>query len=194
MIANSATYSMQYYQAIIHVHRPLMSKDYAQPQSPIDDSYYIVARNLCIDSAVAISKLLMLYEKEYTFRQMGIQAVSITCSAALMLIFATMASSFEDNGHFADDNRDFITHLSRCFRALEEFSLSWENAKRAQTFLTNLQRRWEARANGFRAAKRVTTQLHSRPQSQAPGPKRARLSVSEGLTGRTTYKSNTIRN
>jgi hypothetical protein len=156
-----------------------MSIDYLQPQSPLDDGY-ILARNLCIDSAVAIAKLLGLYERKYTFRKMGIQAVSITCSAALMLIFATMARSYNESQPEVE-NHKFVAHLSLCFRALEEFSLSWESAKRAQGFLTDLQRRWELKANRFRSAKRDTSQARSRPQSQAPGSKRPRFSFSEGF-------------
>lgn len=167
---------MQYYQAIIHIHRPWMSKHYVQPQPPQGNGY-IHARTMCMDAAVSISKLLRLYEKEYTFKRMSIQAVSITCSAALILIFGTM-SRFISDTHAKEEKSDLVTFLSGCFRALEDFSLSWESAKRAQTFLTDLQRRWEAKASEYHSVKRVMTLSRSRPQSQAPGAKRTRISDS----------------
>ncbi|OKL61010.1 hypothetical protein UA08_03585 [Talaromyces atroroseus] len=171
---------MQYYQAIIHVHRPWMSKHHVQPPQGKNS---IHARRTCINAGMAIANLLKVYEKQYTFRRMGIQAVSITCSAALMLIFASVTRTISSQNRVQEekeneeDHEDYNTILSVCFRALEEFSLSWESAKRAQTFLTNLQRLWEARANAYNSSKRVIAQSRSRPQSQAPGPKRSRMSA-----------------
>jgi hypothetical protein len=51
---------------------------------------------------------------------MNIQAVAITCSAALMLIFASILRRGDLN---ADET---VAHLNVCFRALEEFGVSWE--------------------------------------------------------------------
>lgn len=160
---------MQYYQAVIHTHRPWMSKGYIQPQPPQGPGY-IHARKMCIESAFAIAKLLHLYEMKYTFRRMNIQAVAITCSSALMLIFATMS-----NRRLQEDC-ETSTHLSVCFRALEEFGLSWESAKRAQTFLISLQRLWEGQVHSSHSSKRMLSELHSRSQSRFPVPKRTRTS------------------
>ncbi|KAB8212073.1 fungal-specific transcription factor domain-containing protein [Aspergillus parasiticus] len=146
---------MQYHQTIIHAHRPWISKRYIQPQPPQGPGH-IHARKMCIESAIAISQLLHLYETQYTFRRMNVQAVSITCSAALMLIFATIASLKREG------NQEISAYLSICFRALEEFGVSWESAKRAQNFLISLQRRWESRVRSYNSAKRAVSQSQSR--------------------------------
>ncbi|KAB8231579.1 transcription factor domain-containing protein [Aspergillus alliaceus] len=139
---------MQYHQAIIHAHRPWISKRYIQPQPPQGPGH-VHARTMCIESAIAISQLLHLYETQYGFRRMNVQAVSITCSAALMLIFATIAS-LQPEG-----DQEISAYLSVCFRALEDFGISWESAKRAQNFLISLQRRWESRIRSYNSAKRA---------------------------------------
>ncbi|KAF6832956.1 fungal specific transcription factor [Colletotrichum musicola] len=102
------------------------------------------ARKACIDSAVAIAKILQIYEDRYTLRRMNIQGVMITCSAALLLIFATVSRINRP------EYVDLGVKLSTCFRALDEFSGSWENAKRAHDFLVMLQREWEIRARSNR--------------------------------------------
>ncbi|KAH8691360.1 fungal-specific transcription factor domain-containing protein [Talaromyces proteolyticus] len=178
---------MQYYQAIIHIHRPWMSKHLVQPAQPAPPQRkgYIHARRMCIDSGIAIAKLLKIYEKQYSFRRMDIQAVSITCSAALMLIFATVSETISNN-RVQEEDHNYNTFLGVCFRALEEFSSSWESSKRAQTFLINLQRLWEARANAYNSSKRDLAQSRSRPQSQAPGPKRSRMTGDSNMENQTS--------
>ncbi|KAF5859753.1 hypothetical protein ETB97_002475 [Aspergillus alliaceus] len=165
---------MQYHQAIIHAHRPWISKRYIQPQPPQGPGH-VHARTMCIESAIAISQLLHLYETQYSFRRMNVQAVSITCSAALMLIFATIAS-LQPEG-----DQEISAYLSVCFRALEDFGISWESAKRAQNFLISLQRRWESRIRSYNSAKRAVSQSQSRSQSCFPTPKRARVSSESDL-------------
>ncbi|KAF4430341.1 Nitrogen assimilation transcription factor nirA [Colletotrichum fructicola] len=59
---------MHYHQAIIHAHRPWMSKHYIQPQPPQGPGH-IHARKACVDSAVAIAKILQLYEERYTLKR-----------------------------------------------------------------------------------------------------------------------------
>ncbi|KAI1102678.1 fungal-specific transcription factor domain-containing protein [Jackrogersella minutella] len=134
---------MQYHQNMIHAHRPWMSRRYSQSPSPyvIDSGY---ARMICVESATAIAKLLQHYESRYTLRRMNIQGVGITCSAALLLLFAAVT-----NYRLPGDDVGLL--LSSCFRALDEFSAAWENAKRARDFLVLLQRQWEIRARTTRA-------------------------------------------
>lgn len=159
---------MQYYQTLIHTHRPWMSKRHIQPQPP-QGAGHMHAQKTCIESAIAIAKLLHLYETQYTFRCMSIQAVSLTFSAALMLVFATVCNRRDQ---FQRDN-EISTHLSVCFRALEELGPSWESARRAQSFLVNLQRLWAARMRSYYSSKRVISQSRSTSQSRS-GPKRTR--------------------
>ncbi|KIV99416.1 uncharacterized protein PV09_08954 [Verruconis gallopava] len=150
---------MHYYQCLIHAHRPWMSRNYIQsqpPQGPGSDH----ARLMCVDAAISIARILRIYEKQFTFRRINIQGPIITCSAALILIFA-------DISHYGKSHDLKITpHLSLCFRALDAFGQCWENAKRARVFLTKLQRQWEVQARMKRTTKRhraVTGESRKRP-------------------------------
>lgn len=167
---------MHYHQAVIHAHRPWISKSSIQPQ-PAQGPGHKHARKMCVDSAAAIAKLLHLYESRYTFRRMNIQAVAITCSAALMLIFATVLN--RDFNH----DQETVTHLSLCYRALEEFGFSWESAKRAQSFLVHMQSLWETRIRPYRSAKRAMSEAPEKYQAQSPQTKRSRISPESGSGG-----------
>ncbi|KAJ5654521.1 fungal-specific transcription factor domain-containing protein [Penicillium lividum] len=145
---------LYYHQAIIHAHRPWMSKSSIQPQpQPQQDPGYTHARKMCVESATVISNLLQIYEKFYTFRRMNIQVVSITCSAALMLIFAKALN------RRADADETAIANLNICFRALEEFGSAWESAKRAQSFLLHMQGLWDIQIRPYRTGKRAASQF-----------------------------------
>lgn len=128
---------MQYYQSVIYAYRPWMSKSHIHLQrAPSADH----ARKMCMDSASAIAQLLRLYEERYTFRRINIQAVAITFSAALLLVFATVL-------YYRQEREDqILADLNVCFRALDELAPSWDTAKRARDFLIRLQRHWERQA------------------------------------------------
>ena len=129
---------MQFFQNLIHSHRPWMSKDYLQPQPPVGPGH-THAREMCIQSAISIAKILVLYEKRYTLRRINVKAVSITSSAILLLLFAAVS-------HYPlAKNEDINAHLSTCFRALDEFSLSWQSANKVKDLLVRLQYKWELR-------------------------------------------------
>lgn len=152
--------SMQYHQNIIYAHRPWMSKSYLQP-SPPQGPGYLHARNMCIKSSIAIAKILDLYEARYPLRRIHIQAVSITSSAILLLLFAAV-SGYPSRGH-----DDIVLYLSTCLRALDEFGLSWESARRAKDFFVRLQRQWEMRTRSFKYARRSD---NSSSNSNTKGP------------------------
>ncbi|CRG83993.1 Nitrogen assimilation transcription factor nit-4 [Talaromyces islandicus] len=114
------------------------------PQGP----GYLHARNMCIKSAIAIAKILDLYEVRYPLRRIHIQAVSITSSAILLLLFAAVS------GYPSRRHDDIVLYLSTCLRALDEFGLSWESAKRAKDFFVRLQRQWEMRTRTFKSTRR----------------------------------------
>lgn len=156
---------------MIHAHRPWMSKSSIQP-CPQQGPGHVHARKMCVESATAISGLLSIYEKYYTFRRMNIQAVAITCSAALILIFAKILS------HDFHDDQVTAAHLNVCFRALEEFGSSWESAKRAQNFLLHMQGLLETRVRPYRSSKRHISPSHRGSLSESPGSKRSRTVTS----------------
>jgi hypothetical protein len=145
---------MQYHQNIIYAHRPWMSKSHLQPQPPRGPGY-THAREMCIQSAIAISKILNMYEARYTLRRINVQAVSITSSAILLLLFAAVLN-------YPCHSRDNISlYLSTCFRALDEFALSWKSAQRAKDLLVGLQRQWDLRMRSSKLPRRTDAVYYS---------------------------------
>ncbi|GFF91717.1 hypothetical protein IFM61392_09414 [Aspergillus lentulus] len=156
---------MQYHQNIIYAHRPWISKSQIQPQPPRGPGY-THARQMCIQSAIAISKILNMYESRYTLRRINVQAVSITSSAILFLLFASVSN------YPSLSQGNISLYLTTCFRALDEFTLSWKSAQRAKDLLVGLQRQWDLR-----------TRSNKLPQ-QADGvlyPPQKRLRTASGL-------------
>lgn len=153
---------MQYHQNIIHAHRPWMSRTLTQPNPP-QGAGAEHARMMCIESAITIAKLLQLYDSLYGFRRMSIQGVGITCSAALLLMFAVV-TSYKHEGM-----EDASVYLACCFRALDEFGVAWESAKRAQEFFILLQRQWEHQRRSARGRQNTSGDLvpqkRRRPES-----------------------------
>lgn len=129
---------MQYYQNMIYAHRPWMSKSHLQPQPPKGPGSNH-AREMCIHSAISIAKILLLYETRYTLRRISVKVVSIISSAVPLLLFAAVSQ------YPLSEQEDVTAHLSTCFRALDESSLSWQSAARAKDLLVRLQCKWELR-------------------------------------------------
>lgn len=157
---------MQYHQIVIFTHRPWVSKHYIQPRSPRQGPGYHHARRMCIDSSMAVARLLQSYEKHYTFRRMNNQVVAIIFSAALMLLYVTISPGKASNEN-RNSRAEMVAYLNLCFRALDELGQSFENAKRTRDFLVSLQRRWQAhmRRSSGSAPKR---QIGNRQTSQPP--------------------------
>ncbi|PYH91052.1 fungal-specific transcription factor [Aspergillus ellipticus CBS 707.79] len=154
---------MQYHQIVIFTHRPWVSKSYIQPRSPRQGPGYHHARRMCVESSIAIAKLLHMYEKHYTFRRMNSQVVAIIFSAALMLLYVTISNS-RAGGDNSNSNAEMVAYLNLCFRALDEIGQSFENAKRTRDFLVSLQRRWQAHMR--RSGSTLKRQTSHRPVSQ----------------------------
>ncbi|PWY86812.1 fungal-specific transcription factor [Aspergillus heteromorphus CBS 117.55] len=154
---------MQYHQIVIFTHRPWVSKSYIQPRSPRQGPGYHHARRMCVESSIAITKLLHIYEKHYTFRRMNSQVVAIIFSAALMLLYVTISNS-RPGGDNSSSNAEMVAYLNLCFRALDEIGQSFENAKRTRDFLVSLQRRWQVHMR--RSGSALKRQSSHRPTSQ----------------------------
>jgi len=145
---------MQYHQNIIYAHRPWISKSQLQPQPPRGPGY-THAREMCIQSAIAISKILNMYESRYTLRRINVQAVSITSSAVLFLLLAAVSN-------YPSHSRGNISfYLTTCFRALDEFALSWKSAQRAKDLLVGLQRQWDLRTRSNKLTQRADGILYT---------------------------------
>ncbi|KAL4882099.1 fungal-specific transcription factor [Aspergillus karnatakaensis] len=157
---------LQYHQIVIFTHRPWVSKSYIQPRSPRQGPGYHHARKMCIESSIAIARLLHIYEKHYTFRRMNNQVVSMIFSAALILLYVTISTTpltSRTGLELTDGSTEMVAYLNLCFRALDELGQSFENAKRTRDFLVSLQRRWQARMRRSGAMKRNMSS-HRLPQ------------------------------
>ncbi|KAL1839730.1 hypothetical protein VTK73DRAFT_3933 [Phialemonium thermophilum] len=89
---------MKYHQSMIYIHRPFISRQGARSVIPAHNRGYLHARKVCIDSAVAISTLLRRYRATYTLRYTNVELVSIIFSAAIILVFASLASNPSPQG------------------------------------------------------------------------------------------------
>ena len=125
---------MQYYYSIILVHRPFISERYS-----ISEGRPELPRTVCLQSAIAISKLIRLYEKNYTLQHINIQAIGIIFSAALVLLFANISLSQ------THDYQTSSTHLDVCSQALSKLGEYFENASRSLDLLLTIKRNWKAR-------------------------------------------------
>ncbi|OJZ85522.1 hypothetical protein ASPFODRAFT_82537 [Aspergillus luchuensis CBS 106.47] len=138
------TLHMQYYQFMIHCHKPYISRRHIQPQPPQGPGSGH-ARRMCIESAVAIVQLLGLYEQAYGFDKTSIQMVSFVFSAALILIFNTVPARTTSRDQL------LVNHLNTCFRALDRMASCFENARRTSVFLGTLRQQWQIRRQKRRA-------------------------------------------
>lgn len=139
---------MQYHQSMIYTHRPWMSKHGIQPQPPRNPGYRH-ARGMCVHSAIAIAKILLLHESQRPLKYIHHSAVHITSSAALLLLFADVCSCPDWK------KEDVIACLSTCFRALDEFSASWQSARQAMDSLLGIQQKWHSRKDSAPASRQA---------------------------------------
>ncbi|PIG85690.1 hypothetical protein AARAC_007135 [Aspergillus arachidicola] len=146
---------MQYHQFMIHCHRPYISKRYIQPQPPRGPGPKH-ARRMCVESAIAIVELLGLYERAYGFRRASICIIYYIFSATLILIFTTVPS------RYGSHEKLLMNHLGTCFRALDEMSACFENAKRTSAFLRAIQQQWHVRRQNWATRERKRTFEDSR--------------------------------
>ncbi|KAL4811439.1 fungal-specific transcription factor domain-containing protein [Aspergillus unguis] len=167
---------LQYHQIVIFTHRPWVSKSYIQPRAPRQGPGYHHARKMVIESSIAIARLLHIYEKNYTFRRMNNQVVSMIFSAALILLYVTISTtplaSRAGLEQLSYDSKGMVAYLNLCFRALDELGQSFENAKRTRDFLVSLQRRWQARMRRSGALKRGVSDSRARGPQQGPSSAR----------------------
>lgn len=150
---------MQFHQSMIYTHRPWMSKHGIQPQPPRSPGFRH-ARGMCVHSAVAIAKILQLYETQQSLKLVHHGAVHVAASAALLLLFADVCAC-------ADWRREeVVLCLSTCFRALGEFAACWESARLALDQLLVVQREWYGRKAAGSAGQQSRTVDDSEPHGQ----------------------------
>jgi L-lactate permease len=126
---------MHYYQYMIHIHRPFVSKH----RLSAFPTHHLNARTVCIDSAVAIAKLVSKYKSCYTLRYINNEAICIIFSTAVILVFASVSNY---GGH---DETSLVAHLSTCCNALAELGEIYEHASRTLDILLRIKRQWQAK-------------------------------------------------
>ncbi|OAP65610.1 hypothetical protein AYL99_01582 [Fonsecaea erecta] len=152
---------MQYYQFMIYIHRPFMSKTASDAIN--SNIRHMHARSVCIESAVAISTLLRLYKSSYPLRFVNVEVVSIVFSAAIILV---LASVLDLEG---TDKLNLQRHLDTCCKALAELGKAFKNASRTLDILLDIKRKWQAKLVASEKPKRRAIEGQ---ESVRPGTKR----------------------
>ncbi|THX81558.1 hypothetical protein D6D04_04002 [Aureobasidium pullulans] len=131
---------MHYALLVIILHRPFCSRYYVQPR-PLVGRGPQHAREMCIQSAVDIAKLLVCYKRQYTLRRISNQAVHTTFTAALILVYAVVSGI----GIASQFRESLESHLDTTCEALSELGEAFPNANRALDVLLAAKRSWQAR-------------------------------------------------
>lgn len=98
---------------------------------------------MCVESAIAIVEILGLYERTYSFRRASVSIIYYIFSATLILIFTSVPSRYVSHEQL------LMNHLGTCFRALDDMSTCFENAKRTSTFLRAIQQQWHVQRRSW---------------------------------------------
>lgn len=122
----------------IVLHRPFVSKHYIQPRPRIGKGH-LHAREMCVRSAVDISKLITCFKLQYSLHRCSVLAVHPIFSAALILVYAAVSESS------SDAVINLQPHLETCCQALAELGDIFDNAARSLDILLAVKRTWQAR-------------------------------------------------
>ncbi|KPI36587.1 Nitrogen assimilation transcription factor nit-4 [Cyphellophora attinorum] len=127
-----------YHESIILLHRPLITPlDNVAGASPADKDAAETSLNMCLESADAICKIIVLYRNRYGLKRLHHQMVHAAMTAALIHIFqlcSTPSGQREDQKAQAS----FLT----CVQALGEMGQTFKSASRALDVVTSLRRSW----------------------------------------------------
>lgn len=129
---------MQYALSVIILHRPFCAKHYIQPQ-PLVGAGPNHAREMCIRSAIDLTRLVTRYQQLYTLRRANVQIIHATFTAALVLVYGIISDVA------AQFDVDLSAHLDACCQALVEMGEVFRNAARVLDILFAIKRSWQAR-------------------------------------------------
>lgn len=121
------------------------------------------ARLVCLDSATAIAKLLQIFEKQHTLRRANVHVIYFIFSAALIMVYAMLSQPGTEESDSSTTGPNGVrmsvaTHLSTCFRALDETSTVFERARHVCENLVAIQRRWNRERRDRTKSKRAIEQ------------------------------------
>jgi hypothetical protein len=149
---------MQYYQFLIYVHRPFISR---QSQ---DCFHYIQALHACISAAVNIASLLRIYSTTYSVRYVNVEVVSVIFSAAIIFIFVSVSELVDD------DRTEIVAGLETCCKGLAELGRVFHNATRTLEVLLDIKRKWQAQVVASIGTKRRISAILQANQTQKKRP------------------------
>lgn len=129
--------SLEYYYLRILVHRPWTSQRLHPYSQRIPDFQH--ARQICINSAGKMARILQDFEKCFGYRYMDVETCQMLPTAALILIFATVSVANHDG-----TSSEITGHLNVFFRALDELGTVYSSAKALLESLLVIQERWHS--------------------------------------------------
>jgi hypothetical protein len=127
---------MQYHEAMILLHRPFITKIRSSPGSPTPTPGTLDAASACTHSASEISRLLVLYRRQWGLQQINIQAVHVVMTAGIIHAHDCCVYS----GTLARTARDGL-HV--CLQALGEMGQTFHSGNRGLQVVMSLLRDWQ---------------------------------------------------
>ncbi|KFY74649.1 hypothetical protein V499_05312 [Pseudogymnoascus sp. VKM F-103] len=137
---------MQFYTISILLHRPFFSRTLKEPKFS-DDQLSNHPRNICIDAAQSIVKLLRIYRKQHTLRRPNVHIVHLVFTASLICIYNAYSSKGAAVTKCLND-------LQFCCQALGEMGEAWGNSTRALEVIICIKRDWFSKTRNLPQTKR----------------------------------------
>ncbi|KAK4493618.1 hypothetical protein PRZ48_015285 [Zasmidium cellare] len=126
---------IEYHYLQILVHRPWTSRR-VQP-IPAQGRGFPHARKICIESACAMAQILRIFEKDWGYQRLDVETSQLLPSAALILIFASVSGRGGEHRV-----KEVLPDLTTLFRALDELSTIFSNARQHLDSLVAIQQQW----------------------------------------------------
>ncbi|KFY66105.1 hypothetical protein V496_02197 [Pseudogymnoascus sp. VKM F-4515 (FW-2607)] len=137
---------MQFYTISILLHRPFFSRALKEPKFS-DGQLSNHPRNICINAAQSIVKLLRIYRKQHTLRRPNVHIVHLIFTASLICIY----NAYSSRGAAVTK---CLNDLQFCCQALGEMGEAWGNATRALEVIICIKRDWFSKIRNLPQTKR----------------------------------------
>ncbi len=136
-------HSLQFNEAVILLHRPLITPADTPTTSPSSTYQSVNATTTaslqkCIDSAREICRLLILFRRRYGLRRPHHQMGHVTMTASLIHVFhlCLLPSGTQES-------KEAQKCLLTCMSALGELGQTYKSASRALDVVTSLRQSWQ---------------------------------------------------
>jgi hypothetical protein len=129
---------MQFYAISIFLHRPFFSRS-AQRSVGEDQQESAQERQICVEAAQAIVRILQAYRKQHSLRQTNVQIVHLVFTASLIHIYTICTST-------GIDAEKSMVDLQTCCQALSEIGQTYKNSTRALEVIICIKREWQGKA------------------------------------------------